>query len=263
MEILNIPRRCFTFLLIIITYSFPLSFADSKPLKYPFEVIRKIPHDETSFTQGLVIDDGKLYETTGLYKNSKIRELDLTNGKVIRSVDLPDNIFGEGITKLGDSFYVLTWKEKKAFVINPNDLKIIKTFNYEGEGWGLTTDGINLIMGDGSDTLYFRNPADFSIIKKISVTFDGRRIEKINELEWIDGMIYANVWYSDAILVIEPENGRVVKWIELSGLQFMLDSVNRNTNTLNGIAYDKSKNKIYLTGKNWSNIFEVKFLTSK
>ncbi|WP_016607541.1 glutaminyl-peptide cyclotransferase, partial [Yersinia pestis] len=112
-------------------------------------------------------------------------------------------------------------------------------------------------------TLYFRNPADFSIIKKISVTFDGRRIEKINELEWIDGMIYANVWYSDAILVIEPENGRVVKWIELSGLQFMLDSVNRNTNTLNGIAYDKSKNKIYLTGKNWSNIFEVKFLTSK
>ncbi|WP_038947783.1 glutaminyl-peptide cyclotransferase, partial [Yersinia pestis] len=147
--------------------------------------------------------------------------------------------------------------------INPNDLKIIKTFNYEGEGWGLTTDGINLIMGDGSDTLYFRNPADFSIIKKISVTFDGRRIEKINELEWIDGMIYANVWYSDAILVIEPENGRVVKWIELSGLQFMLDSVNRNTNTLNGIAYDKSKNKIYLTGKNWSNIFEVKFLTSK
>lgn len=224
-----------------------------------YEIVRSIPHDDTAFTQGLIVDGDHIIETTGWYKKSKINVLELSDGKVKSSKSLPEDVWGEGLTKLDGKYFVLTYKEKKMFVIEPNTLEISNTMNYEGEGWGLTTDGKKLVMSDGSDVITFRNPSDLSVVKKINVTLEGKKIEKINELEWIEGMIYANVWYTDVILAINPENGKVVKWYDMAGIQFKLDHTDKNTNTLNGIAYDALNKKIYVTGKNWSNIFEVNF----
>ncbi|AYD42637.1 glutaminyl-peptide cyclotransferase [Yersinia rochesterensis] len=234
-------------------------YAFAAPDKEGYRIISKIPHNQESFTQGLIFDRGHIVESTGLYKKSKINIIDSKNGELIKSVDLPADVWGEGLTKLDGKYYTLTWREKKILVMDPDNLKVINSFDYEGEGWGLTTDGKLLIMSDGSADIYFRRSDDFSIQKKIQVTFDGKKIEKINELEWINGLIYANVWYTDFILVINPEDGKVIKWIDLAGIQFNLDNFDKNTNTLNGIAYDPISDKVYVTGKNWSNIFEVKF----
>lgn len=248
--------------LLLTSACLPLKAKAEKEIsKGSYEIVRSIPHDDSSFTQGLIVDEDHIIETTGWYKKSKINVLQLSDGKSISSKPLPDDVWGEGLTKLDGKYFVLTYKEKKMYVIEPKSLEITKTLNYEGEGWGLTTDGNKLIMSDGSDVITFRNPNDLSVIKKINVTFEGKKIEKINELEWVDGIIYANVWYTDVILAINPDNGKVVKWYDMAGIQFKLDHTDKNTNTLNGIAYDVINKKFYVTGKNWSNIFEVKFKT--
>ncbi|WP_082203857.1 glutaminyl-peptide cyclotransferase [Winslowiella iniecta] len=234
---------------------------DNVPQKESFTIVRVIPHDKSSFTQGLIIDGEHIIESTGLYKKSRINILEASSGKLVRSKDLPEDLWGEGLTKVDGKYYALTFKEQKVMVLDPTNLNTLNTFSYEGEGWGLTTDGKNLVMSDGSDEITFRDPVDFSVIKTIHVTFNGKKIAKINELQWIKGLIYANVWYTDIILVINPEDGKVVKWIDMAGIQFNLDHFDKNTNTLNGIAYDDVNDKLYVTGKNWSNIFEVKFTT--
>ncbi|NIE54747.1 glutaminyl-peptide cyclotransferase [Pantoea sp. Ap-870] len=232
--------------------------AEAEIPKGSYEIVRSLPHNDSSFTQGLIVDEGHIIESTGWYKKSKVNVLNLSDGETVRSKPLPEDVWGEGLTKLDGKYFVLTYKEKKMYVIEPRNLEITKTINYEGEGWGLTTDGKQLVMSDGSDEITFRNPDDLSVTKKINVTFEGKKIEKINELEWIDGLIYANVWYTDVILAINPDNGKVVNWYDMAGIQFRLDHTDKNTNTLNGIAYDAVNKKIYVTGKNWSNIFEIK-----
>ncbi|REF26402.1 glutamine cyclotransferase [Xenorhabdus cabanillasii] len=252
-------KNCNVIMAISIFMIFTASYSCAIPEKNGYKIIRKIPHNQESFTQGLISDGNNIIESTGFYNKSKINVIDSANGTLLKSKELPKDVWGEGLTKLNGRYYVLTWKENKLLVLDTDNFHIIESINYEGEGWGLTTDGKNLIMSNGSAELFYRNPSDFSVEKSIQVTYNSKKIEKINELEWIKGLIYANVWYTDIILVIDPTNGKVIKWIDLAGIQFSLDIFDKNTNTLNGIAYDPISDKIYVTGKNWSNIFEVKF----
>lgn len=263
MKFVNVTQTQKAVLIFFLSLAFlPLAAkAKEEVLRGSYEIIRSIPHDDSSFTQGLIVDGDHIIETTGWYKKSKINVLSLSDGKTINSKPLPEDVWGEGLTKLNGKYFVLTYKENKMYVIDPKTLEITNTIKYEGEGWGLTTDGKNLVMSDGSDQITFRNPDNMSVTKKIDVTFEGKKIEKINELEWVNGLIYANVWYTDVILAINPDNGKVEKWYNMAGIQFKLDHTDKNTNTLNGIAYDVVNKKFYITGKNWSNIFEVKLNT--
>ncbi|AZF38313.1 hypothetical protein C4J88_3540 [Pseudomonas sp. R4-39-08] len=233
---------------------------DTLPQKEFFNVVRVLPHNQASFTQGLIIDGDYIVEVTGLYEESKINVIELSSGRLVKSNNLPDEVWGEGLAKLNGKYYVLTFKEHKALVVDPASLSIIDTLSYEGEGWGLTTDGICLVMSNGTDEISFRDPADFSVQRVIQVTFKGKKVSNINDLEWVNGFIYANVWYAEVILIIDPQDGRVIKWVDMAGMQFQLDNYDKRTNTLNGIAYDRLNDRFYVTGKKWSNIFAVKFI---
>ncbi|MCX8172544.1 MAG: glutaminyl-peptide cyclotransferase [Archaeoglobaceae archaeon] len=224
---------------------------------YSYRVIKKYPHDAEAFTQGLVYENGYLYESTGLYGKSTLRKVELETGKVIKLQKLPANYFGEGIAIVGDKIFQLTWRERKALVYDKNTFELLKEFSYATEGWGLTFDGRWLIMSDGSQYLYFIDPETFNVIKKIEV-LDKEPVKRLNELEYVEGLIYANVWMDNRIAIIDPENGKVLAWIDLSGIY---TEKREPEDVLNGIAYDSEKKRLFVTGKRWLWIFEIEVVS--
>lgn len=223
---------------------------------YVADPVRSYPHDPTAYTQGLVWYDGRLFEGTGEVGRSSIRETELTSGRVIRKRDLGVPHFGEGITILGDNLYQLTWQTQRAFMYDWRTFELKSEFTYQGEGWGLTTDGTSLIMSDGTAVIRFRDPATFDVQRSISVNDNGTAVTQLNELEWIKGEIWANVYQSDQIVRIDPETGKVLGWVDLAGILPQLDRTG-NEDVLNGIAWDEANDRIFVTGKNWPRLFEI------
>jgi len=231
------------------------------PENLRFEVISTRTHDPDAFTQGLELSNGRLFESTGQYGESTLRELDPATGKVLRKRPLAKNVFGEGLTHFGKELFVLTWKEKTAYVFEPDTFKLIRSHPYEGEGWGLTNDGTSLIMSDGSSDLKFINPRDFTVQKTLTVKDGNAPVSKLNELEFIDGEIYANIFMTEKIARISPSDGRVTAWLDLTGLRNQLPKPNR-AEVLNGITHDSATGHLLVTGKYWPLMFEIK-LTHK
>ena len=230
-----------------------------EPTFYTYEVVAEYPHSRTSYTQGLQFVDGELWEGTGEYGRSRILCTDLATGKVLQSKKLPKEEFGEGITILGDKIYQLTWLEGKLHIYDKATLRHLATHTYKGEGWGLTTDGERLYMSDGSNYIRILNPETMKQEGRFGVTLRGESLQYLNELEWIDGKIWANVYTTDHIVIINPENGVVEGVINLSGILPEKERDGR-TDVLNGIAYDKATKRIFVTGKNWSKLYEIKIV---
>ena len=230
-----------------------------EPLFYTYEVVAEYPHLRTSYTQGLQFVDGELWEGTGEYGNSRILRTDLATGKVLESKPISDEEFGEGITLLGDKIYQLTWLNGKLHTYDRKSLRHLATHTYKGEGWGLTTDGERLYMSDGSNYIRILNPETMKQEGRFGVTLRGESLQYLNELEWIDGKIWANVYTTDHIVIINPENGVVEGVINLSGILPEKERDSR-TDVLNGIAYDKETKRIFVTGKNWSKLYEIKII---
>ncbi len=220
-------------------------------------VINKFPHDENAFTQGLFFHNGFLYESTGQKGLSSLRKVEIETGKVLKKIDLDPDIFAEGCALVGNKIYQISWLNKKCFVYDLNSFNLIKTFSYEGEGWGLTYTGTELIMSDGTNMLRFIEPESFQTTKLLPVVDDNfNPVHYINELEYINGEIWANIWQSDNIIRIDPETGKIKGIIDCSLLRTQI-SYNANTDVLNGIAYDSAQKRIFVTGKNWNLLFEV------
>jgi glutaminyl-peptide cyclotransferase len=224
---------------------------------YSLEVLNRWPHDTGAFTQGLEIVEGTLYEGTGEYGRSTVRVADLASGTVRRRIDLPKEYFGEGITLLGGKLYQITWKEQRGFVYDPATLRQTGTFEYAGEGWGLTNNGRHLIMSDGSPRLRWIDPQTFRVTRTLDVTDQGLPVEELNELELIDGVLYANVWQTTVIARIDTTTGRVQSWLNAGDLLSPADR-QRPVDVLNGIAWDRTNRRLFLTGKNWPAMFEVR-----
>lgn len=225
-----------------------------------YTVTHIYPHDSTAFTEGLEWFDHQLYESTGEYGASQLKNVNLETGKTLQKRVLPMQYFGEGITILNGKIYQLTYKEGKCFVYDLKTFNKLKEFNYEGQGWGMTNDGKYLIMDDSTENLIYRDPETFNIIKKTKVTDNNGPLPEINELEYAGNYIYANVWKKDIIVKINPLTGVVVAKADLSDIWNIAGlEINDHADVLNGIAYDSIQNRFFITGKNWSKIFEVKF----
>jgi glutamine cyclotransferase len=234
--------------------------ADTKIVNYTYEVIKVYPHDPNAFTQGLVMEEGVLYEGTGLYGSSTLRRVDLETGNVLETRVLSEGYFGEGITIFGNKIIQLTWKANKAFVYDKSSFDLIEEFSYPTEGWGITTDGTYLIMSDGSANLYFLDPETFETIRKVEV-WDNQPVTRLNELEYIEGRVYANIWLTDKIAIIDPDSGLVTGWIDLKGI-YATENSNSN-DVLNGIAYDEQYNRLFVTGKRWTKLFQIEMTASE
>lgn len=238
----------------------PLAAANPRFLRPPdrYQVVRAFPHDAEAFTQGLVYVDGHLYESTGLNGRSSLRMVDLQTGHVLQRHDLPAEYFGEGLTNWGSSLVQLTWKAGTALVYDRFSFAVQRTLHYPGEGWGLTQDGKNLILSDGTSVLHFLDPRTFREIRRISVVDDDNRpLMNLNELEYVQGEIYANVWETDWVVRISPRDGKVLGWMDLSGLMDKSRLADPDA-VLNGIAYDPQWNRLFVTGKLWPKLFEIK-----
>lgn len=224
---------------------------------YTYEIIRTYPHDSNAFTQGLVYLNGALYESTGLNGQSSLRKVDLQTGQVLKKVDLPAQFFAEGLALLNGRLFQLTWQSQRAFVYDLDSFQMLNSFNYTGEGWGLTRDAHSLIMSDGTNQIRFLNPDNFEVQRVISVYDDSRSIDNLNELEYIKGEIFANIWQMDRIVKVDPQSGRVTGRVNLSGLLSAEDRA-RPVDVLNGIAYDEANDRLFVTGKLWPKLFEIK-----
>lgn len=222
-----------------------------------YRIIHVYPHDRQAFTQGLVYLDGRLYESTGLKGQSSLRAEDLDTGRILQFHDVPDSYFAEGLTNWGNTLVQLTWQAHIAFVYDRATFHLLRTLHYDGEGWGLTQDGRNLILSDGTANLRFFDPMTFHEVRRIVVKDRGTPVTQLNELEYIHGQIYANIWHSDRIARISPTTGQVLGWIDLAGL---LPASERSSGeaVLNGIAYDSAHDRLFVTGKLWPSIFEIK-----
>jgi glutamine cyclotransferase len=229
------------------------------PVRYSYRVIHAWPHDPAAFTQGLVFRDGDLLESTGLYGESTLREVELQTGRVLKRVSLPSEYFTEGLAFIGSRAYQLTWQNHKGFIYDVDTFRPEGEFTYEGEGWGLATDGSLLVMSDGTSRIRFFDPAGYRLVREIHVTTSGRPVERLNELEWIKGEIFANVWQTDEVVRIDPSNGVVRGIVDFSGL-LPLDERRPDTDVLNGIAYDAAGGRLFVTGKRWPEIFEVRLI---
>ena len=225
--------------------------------QYTYNVVNKYPHDETAFTQGLIFEDGNLYEGTGLWGESTLRRVELETGNILQVHSLPDEFFGEGITIFGDKIIQLTWKSGKGFVYDKNSFELLQEFTYPTDGWGITHNGSMLIMSDGTSSLIFLYPETFQKVGQVEV-FDEGPVTKINELEYINGEVYANIWQEEKIAVINPETGNVTAWIDLTGICEL--EHHGGDNVLNGIAYDQNGDRLFVTGKRWSNLYEIELV---
>jgi glutaminyl-peptide cyclotransferase len=239
-----------------------------------YEIVKTYPHDPKAFTEGLFYYDGFLYESTGQEGKSSLRKVDLETGKVVQKFDLPPEDFGEGISLIGDKIYMLTWRGGKGRVLDAKTFKVQKEFDYQGEGWGMTTDGSALYITQGTHVIKVLDATTFKVAQTIPVMReDGKPLMQINELEWIKGEIWANVWHSEQpdilgkpnyIARIDPATGKLLGWIDLAGIspddqpKTNDPEDSKTENTLNGIAYDRVKDRIFVTGKNWKNLYEIK-----
>lgn len=284
------------FLILILTVSFVFGCSATPPATpktnvnaakpaalpvYGYEVVKTYPHDGQAFTQGLFFHNGFLYESTGQEGKSSVRKVEIETGKVLQKWDLPRDEFGEGATLIGDKIYMITWRDGIGRVFGAADLKLERDFSYSGEGWGLTNDGTNLIMSDGSHILKFFEPTNFTSIRKMPVMQpSGKPLFLLNEIEYVKGEVWANIWHSEQtetnttqgtfpnigkpnyIARINPASGNVIGWIDLDGIS--PDDSRRDTeNTLNGIAYDAADDRIFVTGKNWKKLYEIKLTPPK
>ncbi|MEP9361310.1 glutaminyl-peptide cyclotransferase [Sphingomonas sp. KR3-1] len=222
---------------------------------YAVTVAATHPHDPTAFTEGLFFKDGALYESTGEAGTSYIRKVDPATGKVLQQVDLPAPYFGEGIVPFGDKLYQVTWQDKTGFTYNFKDFALGDTFSYTGEGWGMTQNGKNIILSDGTPELRFLDPKTMQTVSTLKVTANGCPVEKLNELEWIDGEIWANIWQTNLIARIDPASGQVKSFLDVSGIAPKTDDPDI---VPNGIAYDEAGKRTFVVGKRWPQLFEIK-----
>jgi glutamine cyclotransferase len=224
-----------------------------------FEVINEYPHDPDAFTQGLIYLDGYFYESTGLYGRSSLRKVDIISGEVLQIFDLPSQYFAEGLAHWDGQLIQLTWQENTGFIYDLQGFSLLEQFSYPTEGWGLTQDGEHLIMSDGSSTLFFLDPASLQVVYQKSVTQKGEEVVRLNELEYVLGEVFANIWQTDTIVRIDPESGQVLGEIDLSGI--LPDSERTpQTDVLNGIAYDPESDRLFITGKLWTKVFEIRLV---
>jgi glutamine cyclotransferase len=213
-----------------------------------------------AFTQGLFFENGTFYESTGIYNNSTLRQVELETGKVLRIYSLPSEFFGEGLTVFGNRIVQLTWKSNQGFIYDKETFNLLQVFDYPTEGWGITYNGSQLIMSDGIASLYFLDPKTFIITGQVEV-YDTDPVTKLNELEYIQGKVYANIWKEDKIAIINPQTGQVTGWIDLTGLIDLEDY--DSDNVLNGIAYDKEEDRLFVTGKRWPHLFEIDLILNE
>jgi glutamine cyclotransferase len=232
------------------------------PSQYGYRVVKTYPHDSAAFTQGLEYRDGFLYEGTGYSGRSSVRKVDLTTGKVLQKFDVPQPFFGEGITVLGHQIFELTYTTETGFIYDKSTLRVLRSFNYSGEGWGLTNDGKQLYMSDGSSQIRIWDPATLKEVRRITVKDGSREIHDLNELEFVKGEIYANVWHEDRIARISPMDGKVLGWIDLTNILPKNEHPDPEA-VLNGIAYDATGDRLFVTGKLWPKIFEIKLVPKK
>jgi glutaminyl-peptide cyclotransferase len=244
-------KRALLALLCAFTLSAPAA-ADTR-----WTLVKAYPHDAQAFTEGLFYLDGDLYESTGLEGESEVRKVTLKTGKVLQSRIIEPPYFGEGIVNWKDRLVSLTWRHRKGFVWNLKDFTPISDFRYEGEGWGLTQDGRSLIMSDGTAQLRFLDPDSLKEQRRITVTWNGRAVDRLNELEYVRGEIWANIWYDTRIARIDPATGAVIDWIDVAALR-KAAGVTDSEAVANGIAYDAEKDRVFITGKNWPKLFEIK-----
>jgi len=232
--------------------------ASAAPERLRVEVVRSYPHDRGAFTQGLVFEQGALYESTGLVGRSSLRQVELSSGRVIRKTDVPPPVFAEGLALVGDRLFQLSWKNNRVFTYSRRTFAREAEYAYEGEGWGLCYNGKDLVMSNGSSELTVRRASDFGVVRTIRVTMEGAPVEHLNELECVDGVVYANVWTKDLIVRVNPATGQVTARIEAPNLLSPLER--QGVDVLNGIAYDSSDKTFLITGKLWPKIFRVRFV---
>ena len=251
----RIARMCLPLLLGLVCLG-----CSARVKQYKVEVVKEYVHDTGAYTQGLFFDKGRFFESTGQFGESSFREVELATGKVLSKLDFQQKYFAEGSVMLGGNLYILTWTNKVAFVYDAATLQYKQTYSYPREGWGLTTDGKSLIASDGSSRLYFLTP-EFRQERTVNVTMDGRPVKFLNELEYIDGKVWANVYTTDMIVVINPSNGKVEACIDCTGL--LPRSLRKpSTDVLNGIAQDPASGRIFLTGKYWPRLYEVRLVAA-
>ena len=255
-NLIHIPVAALAILMLVAS-----SCASAKVRQYKVKVVKEYPHDEMSYTQGLFFQGDKMIETTGQHGESTLRLVDLQTGKALKKFDFDHKYFLEGSTELNGKIFILTWQEKVAFIYDAKTLEYRQTFRYPREGWGLTTDGKNLIASDGTSRLYWLDE-NFKQLKSVTVKMNGRPLGQLNELEWIDGRVWANVYMTDMIVIVNPENGNVEATVDCTGLlpRHLRDQY---TDVLNGIAYDPAAKKVYLTGKYWKRLYEVELVVKK
>lgn len=244
-------RPVFAALLLFIGQAEP-----APPPVEPAEVLQRYPHDTGAFTEGLLIDRGTLYESTGREGQSDIRRVDLATGRVLARATLPPSLFGEGIVAWGDHLFSVTWHGGRGFRWSLPALRRTGGFSYTGEGWAMTDDGRHLILSDGTPVLRFLDPVTQRVVRRLTVKSGGRPLDQINELEYVDGEILANIWMTPYIARIDPASGGVVGWIDLSGIVAQVPVTDGNS-VANGIAYDRAAHRLFVTGKNWPSLFEI------
>jgi glutaminyl-peptide cyclotransferase len=227
---------------------------------YGYKVVHTYPHDLNAFTEGLFFQGGYLYESTGLDGHSSVRKVKLETGQVLARANLPADVFGEGITSWNGKLIGLTWKTEIGYLLDLDSFDTVGEFRYPGEGWGLTHDDTELVMSDGTADIRFLDPATQREVHRIHVTAQGKPVDQLNELEWVDGEIYANIWQTDRIARIDPKTGHVVGWIDLAGLLPKADIIPNHTDVLNGIAYDPATKRLFVTGKMWPKLFEIRLV---
>ncbi len=225
---------------------------------YTYEVVNSWPHDTQAFTQGLVFHQGTLYESTGQYGSSTLRKVELRSGKVNKKIELSGQYFAEGMTIFQGKIYQLTWMEHKGFIYDLKNFHLDGEFGIEGEGWGLTDDEQSLIMSDGTHQIRFLDPQTFKATRTINVCDHGAPLMELNELEYVKGEIFANIWKSDRIVRIDPQTGKILGWIDLTNLLPEDERINPEENVLNGIAYDEKDDRLFVTGKRWPKLFEIR-----
>ncbi len=256
-------RLLFTLAVIAVACSCTSQRLNSLPETFEplmtYEVIAVYPHDPVAFTQGLIYREGYLYESTGRYGESSIRKVALASGQVLKQVNLASDYFGEGLTDWGNELIQLTWREGVGFIYDIEDFSLLGSFELLTEGWGLTQDGEQLIMSDGSSSLFFLDPETFEVAGRVQVTDQGKEIDQLNELEYIRGQVFANIWQTDDIVRIDPHTGEVLGWIDLSGI-LPEDARGEITDVLNGIAYDPQEDRLFVTGKYWPNLYEIRLI---
>lgn len=237
----------------------PDRMAEDRVPVYGYEIVRSYPKDPMAFTQGFQYQDGYLYESTGLYGQSSLRQVELETGRVLRRVNLPGTYFGEGLAIVGDQIYQLTWREQTAFIFDLETCRRIGALSYDGEGWGLAFDGAHLVMSDGTTRLRFLAPDTFDHVRSVDVRADGVPVDGLNELAWIDGRIWANIFHTNRLARIRPDTGEVTAWVDLSGLPLPEHRTGRE-DVLNGIAHDSENDRLFVTGKRWSRVYHIRVI---